>query len=211
MFKPPRTILLLLCPVILLTLQSISSAQIVKKVDVIKQYSVCTFSDGLKIKETRRLDEDSVRSRVVETKDGLKEVTRIENFYVMVGYPKMSPFANIRPERSQMVEVLFESDKKAVVENLRHLISTTSGMAGEEPVKTTINGFEVHQISRRELTGSTLGISVLFNEADNAITTIYLFNAEPKKRKFQTIEAWIKLRDNFLTGYTRCINTNLGR
>src|SRR5215213_6350517 len=193
MFKTKRTILLLLCLVILLTVQIVLNAQTEKQVDVLKQYSVCTFSDGLKIKEMRRYDEDSIRSRVVETKDGVKEVTRIGSFYVLVGYPKMSPFANIRPERSRLVKDSFESDKKAVVENLKYLISTTSGMATEEPVKTTINGFEVHQINRKELTGSTLGISVLFNDTDNTITTIYLFNAGEKKRNFQTIEEWIKL------------------
>jgi hypothetical protein len=52
--------------------------------------------------------------------------------------------------------------------------------------------------------GNTLGISVLFSDADHHIVTIYFLNQNPKKRKFQTIEEWRTLRDNFLKRYTTC-------
>lgn len=202
---------LLISALFLMSLKMPVFSQTGKKTDVIKQYSICNFTDGLKIRDTRRLDADTLRSRAVETKDGEKEVTRIESFYVLVGYPKMSPFANIRPERSQLVKDLFESDKKNVVENLRYTIAQSREMATDEPAKSSVNGFEVYQIHRKTLFGSTLGITVMFNDADNTITTIYLFNAEEKKRNFQTVEEWLKLRDNFLNNYTQCINANLGR
>ena len=198
--------------VILSVLNLVSNAQTKpKNIDVLKQYSICTFDDGLKINGIRRLNENSLTSRGVDTKDGWKEVTRIDSFDISIGYPKMSRFANIRPERSQLVKDLFESDKKNVVENLKYFISTGTEMASEDPIKSEINGFEVYQIQRKILIGNTLGITLLFNNADNTITTIYLFNADSKKRNFQTIEDWVKLRDNFLNKYTQCINTNLGR
>ena len=202
----------LICLTVLFAVQTVSIAQTKsKKVDVLKQYSICSFNDGLKIKDVQRLDEDLLRSRGVDTKDGRKEVTRIGSFYVLVGYPKMSPFANIRPEQSQLVKDMFESDKNNVVENLKYIISTSRENESDAPIKNTINGFEHYSADRKSLVGSTLGISVLFNDTDNTITTIYFFNAEPKKRNFQTIEEWKNLRDRFLNSYTQCINTNLGR
>jgi hypothetical protein len=182
-----------------------------QKTDVLKQYTICNFNDGLKIKNVERLDEDSLRSRSVETENGQLEVTRIDSFYVLVGYPKMSPFANIRPERSQLVKDMFESDKKNVIAGMKYAISKSKEMETTEPVKSIVNGFDVYQQNRKSLYGSTLGITTLFNDFDYTITTIYIFNAEEKKRNFQTINELKKLRDNLVENYTKCINTNLGR
>lgn len=178
--------------------------------DILKPYTVCEFDDGLKIVKFERLPKREIYSRGVKTADGEKEVTRIDSYRMLAAYPKTDAFANIRPEKSRPDK--YVQDKKNAIEELRYLISTGKEIESTEPIKANYNGFESYGFNRRTLEiGNTVGVYVLFNDADQTITTIYLFNANPKKRKFQTIEEWRTLKENFLNNYTRCINHNSNR
>jgi hypothetical protein len=53
-----------------------------------------------------------------------------------------------------------------------------------------------------------LGIYVLFSDANHTITTLYFINQNPKRKRFQTIEEWRVLRDEFLKTYTTCLKNN---
>ena len=146
----------------------------------------------------------------MQTAAGEKEITRIDSYRILVAYPKTDAFVNIRPEKSRPDAYI--QDKQNAIEELRHLISTGKEMESTEPIKATYNGFESYGLNRRTLEiGNTVGVYVLFNDTDQTITTIYFFNAKPKKRKFQTIGEWKTLKENFLNNYTRCINNNSGR
>ncbi len=146
----------------------------------------------------------------MQTAAGEKEITRIDSYRILVAYPKTDAFANIRPEKSRPDAYI--QDKQNAIEELKHLISTGKEMESDKPIKATYNGFESYGLNRRTLEiGNTVGVYILFNDTDQTITTIYFFNAKPKKRKFQTIEEWKTLRENFHNTYTRCINSNSGR
>ncbi len=178
--------------------------------DLLKPYTVCEFDDGLKIVKFERLPKREIYSRGVKTADGEKEVTRIDSYRMLAAYPKTDAFANVRPEKSRPDK--YVQDKKNAIEELKYLISTGKEIESTEPIKANYNGFESYGFNRRTLEiGNTVGVYVLFNDADQTITTIYLFNANPKKRKFQTIEEWRTLKENFLNNYTRCINHNSNR
>ena len=178
--------------------------------DLLRPYTICEFDDGLKVVKSERLSRKEVFSRSVETADGFKEVTRIDSYRMFVAYPKTDAFANIRPEKSKPDG--YAQDKENVIEDLRYSISIGKEMEFSEPRRAIYNGFESYGLNRRTVeVGTTVGIYVLFNDTAQTITTIYFFNASPKKRKFQTIEEWRALKENFLENYTRCINRNSNR
>jgi hypothetical protein len=178
--------------------------------DLLKPYTFCTFDDVLRVTNYERLRKSEVYSRGVQTAAGEKEVTRIDGYRMLVAYPKTDAFASIRPEKSRPDG--YAQDKQNVIAELKHLISTGKEMESAEPIEATYNGFESYGLNRRSIEiGNTIGVYVLFNDADQTITTIYFFNAKPKKRKFQTIEEWKTLKESFLNNYTRCVNNNSGR
>jgi hypothetical protein len=180
------------------------------KPDLLKPYTSCTFDDGLRVVKYERLPKGEIYSRAVKTAAGEKEVTRIDSYRMLIAYPGTDAFANIRPEKSR--SDAYAKDKQNVIDELKYLISVSKEMEAAEPIKATYNGFESYGLNRRTLEiGTTVGLYVLFHDADQTITTIYFFNAKPKKRKFQTIEEWNILKEKFLNNYTRCINTNSGR
>lgn len=204
----------IVCLVVLLVCNSSQSNVIAQRSsdqpDLLKPYTFCTFGDGLKVTKFERLPKGEIYSRGVQTAAGEKEITRIDSYRILVAYPKTDAFANIRPEKSR--PDAYRQDKQNAIEELKHLISTGKEMESSEPIKATYNGFESYGLNRRTLEiGSTVGVYVLFNDTDQTITTIYFFNAKPKKRKFQTIEEWKILKENFLNAYTRCISSNSGR
>jgi hypothetical protein len=176
--------------------------------DSLKSYSVCTFDDGLTVKKARRIK--GVKNRAVETADGSKEVSRTNSYEILVTYPDTDVFASIRPETSEANS--YEQDKKNVLESLKYFISASRDLESNEPIKATYNGFESYGLNRNTVNSyNTIGQYVLFHDTDKTITTIYFFNANPKKRKFQTIEEWRELKEKFLNNYTGCINTNSNR
>jgi hypothetical protein len=180
------------------------------KPDLLKPYAVCVFGDGLKVVKAERLPKEEIYSRAVKTTEGEKEVTRIDSYRMLAAYPKTDGFANIRLERSRPDG--YAQDKKNVVEELKYLIATGKEMEFAEPIKATYNGFESYGLNRRTLEiGTTVGVYVLFHDADQTVTTIYFFNANPKRRKFQTIEEWRTLKESFLNNYTACVNRNSQR
>jgi len=178
--------------------------------DLLKPYTMCEFDDGLKVLSAERLPKKEIHSRAVETTNGFKEVTRIDSYRIFVAYPGTEYFANIRPEKSKPAS--YAQDKENVIDELRRLITVSKEVESSEPLRATHNGFVSYGYNRRTVeVGTTVGIYVLFNDADQTITTIYFFNAKPDKRRFQKIEEWRILRENFLNNYTRCINRNSNR
>jgi hypothetical protein len=174
----------------------------------LKPYLTCKFDDGLKIVETSRHRQATSpdRFRTVETNGVEEKVSVVDGYRIMVAYPKTHYFANIKAENSNPDD--YEKDKETVIANLKSVTSTAGDIESKEPTKISYNGFEGYSSSRKTLNMGTLGIVMLFSDTRHEILTIYLLNQEPKHRKFQTIEEWRALRDNFLNNYTACIKNN---
>lgn len=168
--------------------------------DSLKRYTSCRFNDGLKIVETDRLPK-GVTHRTVNTLDGEKKVSLADGYRVMVAYPWTHFFANIKAEKSDPAS--YAADKQAVVETLKWAQANIKNPETAEPVAVSYNGFEGYSINRTNVEGGTIGITVLFSDAEQHIITVYFLNQ--KRRKFQTIEEWRALRENFLNNYTRCV------
>jgi hypothetical protein len=179
-----------------------AAAQTVSRDDTLKPYTSCQFEDGLKVVQVDRLPK-GVTFRTETTLSGEKKISLADGYRVMVAYPKTDFFANIKAEKSNPDD--YAKDKETVIEGLKWAIAHGKEMESQEPIKVSYNGFEGYALNRQSLIGNTLGITVLFSDADHHIITIYFLNQNPKKRKFQTIEEWRTLRDSFLNRYTSCV------
>ena len=194
--------------VVLMIVGSLNSAprslgQSSKRDDSLKPATTCELANGLKIAQVDRLPND-VKSRTVTTSKGDQVVSLADGYRVMVAYnDRKDWFANIKAEKSFTAE--YERDKEAVLENLKWAASTSKEMESQEPVKISFGDYEGYATSKRTLVGNTLGIYVLFSDVDRTITTFYFINQNPKRKRFQTIEEWRVLRDEFLKTYTTCL------
>jgi hypothetical protein len=123
---------------------------------------------------------------------------------VMFAYPNTDFYANVKAEAIPAAK--YAEDKRYLLDNLQHL---AHGITVNTALNSPLNGFEVHGIDRDKLEGGVLGIYLFFDDARHAVTTIYLLNQQPEARKFKTIEEYRTLRDQFLAGYTHCIQSNM--
>jgi hypothetical protein len=183
-----------------------SLAQSSERDDSLKPFTSCDLNNGLKIVQVDRLPKN-VKSRKVETSKGDQKISLADGYRVMVAYNEDKDwFANIKAEKSVTTE--YERDKENVVENLKWAASTSKELESQEPVKISFGEFEGYATSKRTLTGNMLGIYVLFSDADRTITTFYFINQNAKRKRFQTIEEWQTVRDEFLKTYTGCVKNN---
>ena len=183
-----------------------SFAQSSERNDSLKPFTFCELDSGLKIVQVDRLPKN-VKSRTVETSKGDQKISLADGYRVMVAYNEHKDwFANIKAEKSVTKD--YERDKEGVVENLKWAASKSDELESQEPVKVSFGEFEGYGTSKRTLTGNMLGIYVLFSDADRTIITFYFINQNSKRKRFQTIEEWRVLRDEFLKTYTNCAKNN---
>ena len=183
-----------------------SFGQSSKRDDSLKPFTTCELDNGLRIVQVDRLPKD-VKSRTVTTSKGEQAISLADGYRVMVAYNEDRDwFANIKAEKSVTTE--YEQDKEFVIENLKWAASTSKELESQEPVKVSLGEYEGYGTSKRTLVGDTLGIYVLFSDVNHTIITFYFINQNPKRKRFQTIEEWRLLRDEFLKTYTTCVKNN---
>ena len=129
-----------------------------------------------------------------------ERVSVVDGYRVMYSYPRTYWFANLKAERSDASR--YGEDKRIVSENFVALAG-----ADDTTVLTNFSdrGFVEQTLTKRELGGSTLGITQILSDEDAVIVTIFFMNQEPENRAFQTYEEFIGLRDRFVRGYIECV------
>lgn len=188
------------------SLNSASSFQSSERDDSLKPFTSCDLRDGLRIVQVDRLPK-KVKSRTVKTSSGDRKISLADGYRVMVAYnDERDWFANIKAEKSVAAE--YERDKENAIENLKWAVSVGKEMDSQEPVKVSFGDYEGYGSSRRTLIGNMLGIYVLFSDVDHTIITLYFINQNSNRKRFQTIDEWRMLRDDFLQTYTACIKNN---
>ena len=183
-----------------------SFGQSPKRDDSLKPFTTCELDSGLRIVQVDRLPKN-VKSRTVTTSKGEQAISLADGYRVMVAYNDDKDwFANIKAEKSITTE--YERDKELVIEHLKWAASTSKDLESQEPVKVSLDEYEGYGTSKRTLVGNMLGIYVLFSDVNQTITTLYFINQNSKRKRFQTIEEWRVLRDEFLKTYTTCLKNN---
>jgi len=158
------------------------------------------FAGGVRGVTLDRRPADAEPWRDVVFGDKTERVSVVDGYRVMYSYPRTYWFANLKAERSDASR--YVEDKRIVTENFVALAS-----ADDNTVLTNFanRGFAGQTLTKKELGGSTLGITQLLSDEDAVIVTIYFMNQQPENRAFQTYEEFIAMRDGFVRGYIECV------
>jgi hypothetical protein len=168
-------------------------------------YTTCDFPDGLRVVETDPLA-PGVTSRTVETAAGQQQIDLVAAERMMVAYPLTDFFANVKAEL--LPAARYPELKKTLIDNLHFLEAERGGPTPARALPVGLHGFEVHGNDRQKIEGNVLGMYLLFDDKGHVATTIYFLNQQTWARKFQTMEEYGRLRDNFLRNYTGCVREN---
>jgi hypothetical protein len=183
--------------------------------DPLKPYTTCKLPGDLNVREVTRRPKSIKKFREVPTAKGTEKVSVVDGYRVMFAYKDLFYFfANVKIEESEPASYL--QDKAKVISNLEYSASTEKATAMISTGKTMLNGFEHYGTDRDKIdVGGTIGIHVLFYDANNLIVTIYLLNQDDKtsgslfsrngKRRFTNIAEYQALRDDFLSRYSECL------
>lgn len=125
---------------------------------------------------------------------------------IMFGYPMEDFYANVKPEL--LPADTWALEKKTLLDALDFMLTSDHGILPNPTMHVAMHGLEVRGFDRTVLTGGVLGFYLFFDEQRHIATSIYLLNQEPMMRKFQTIEQYRVLRDQFITIYAGCIAQN---
>jgi hypothetical protein len=168
-------------------------------------YTTCVFPDGLRTVKVAPLATGPA-SRPVETAAGRRSIDLDAGEDVLFAYPMTDFFANAK------VELLpadrYAGLKATLVDNLHYLESERGGPTPARALPVGLHGFEVHGNDRQKLEGDMLGMYLLFDDTAHVATTVYFLNQQSWQRKFQTMDEYGRLRDNFLRNYTGCVREN---
>jgi hypothetical protein len=168
-------------------------------------YTSCVFPDGLRIVSIDPLAA-GLKSRSVQTATGMHVIDLETGERVMFAYPMTDFYANVKTELLPAEE--YPALKQALIANLHFLESRPGGPSAAEALPAGLHGFEVHGNDRRKLEGGVLGMYLMFDDQAHVATTIDFLNQHAWERKFQTIDEYGRLRDNFLRVYTGCVRQN---
>jgi hypothetical protein len=172
---------------------------------VLRAYTSCSFPDGLRVVSANPLVE-GVSSRPVQTAAGTQEIELEAGERVLFQYPLTDFFADAKVELLPAAQ--YAELKQTLISNLHFLESERGGPTPARALPVGLHGFEVHGNDRQRLEGNVVGMYVLFDDTTHVSTTVYFLNQQSWQRKFQTMDEYGRLRDNFLRNYTGCVREN---
>jgi hypothetical protein len=129
-----------------------------------------------------------------------ERVSVVDGYRVMYTYPRTFPFARLKAERSDPSK--YAEDKRIVT---LHLMEMEQADGNLKLVNFSERGYTVQTLTKKDMAGTTLGITQIFADEDLVIVTIFFLNQLPENRKFQTYEEFLALRDGFVRGYLECM------
>jgi hypothetical protein len=174
----------------------------------------CSFSElRLSLFKVDRMAKDEKEQYLVRhTSEGVKAVSRTDGYRLIFAREKDTHFyANLQVDRSRPSSFVY--DKEISLEALDKINKDDKFSELSKPTEKTYNGFASFSTNRKEIMGSIIGTSLLFDEKNKIMITVYFIN-EPKDVKaefklFSNIQEWKKLRDDFLNSFTKCVADNL--
>lgn len=176
--------------------------------DPLKPYTTCKVPGDLNIKQvTRRSAGDNYRE--VTTGNGKQKVSVVDGYRVMFAYPDLTYyFANVKIEQSAPES--YAADKRILADELKYYSAIKEATAMIFTDRKILNGFEHYGIDRDKIdVGGQVATHVLFYDPAHLVVTIYFLNQSKavflNKRRFETIEQFHELRDEFLNSYSKCL------
>jgi hypothetical protein len=167
-------------------------------------YKTCKFVDGLEVVEVSPLTQ-GITARTVDTSKGKRQIDLLAGNRIMFAYPNTDFYANLKVERLPAQN--YSELKHTLIDNFDYLLASGDNERNYS-LEPLMNGFDIRGLDRGKIEGGVVGVYLLFDDATHDVMTIYFLNQEPNARKFQTLEDYRRLRDQFLTTYTSCIRGN---
>ena len=158
------------------------------------------FAEGVRGVTQDRRPQTAEPWREVGFGGNSQRVSVIDGYRVMYSYARTYPFANLKAEQSDPSK--YPEDKKIVTSYFADIARADDK---SDLVNFSGKGFSGQTLTKRELTGRTLGITHILWDEDAIIVTIYFLNQAPENRRFKTYEEFISLRDSFVHGYIECV------
>jgi hypothetical protein len=163
------------------------------------------FAGGVRGVALDRRPADAAPWREVGLDAKTERVSVLDGYRVMYTYPRTYWFANLKAERSDPAR--YEQDKRVVTE---YFVALASADGNTMLTDFSRRGFAGQTLTKKELAGSTLGITQILSDRDAVIVTIFFMNQEPENRAFQTYGEFIGMRDDFVRGYIDCVAEKRG-
>jgi hypothetical protein len=158
----------------------------------------CAISN-LRIYSTDRLP-SSPAVRTVTTATGEEPITMVDGYQTLYVLPPDEEMLNTKTEILEAST--YAAEKRSLIGNLEFLAKNDPAIRGVGKSKS--GSLDVYVASRDALDGGVLAIAELFNDTRHTVTTIYFLNAEPAQRQFQTVPAFVSLRDGILREFGHC-------
>jgi hypothetical protein len=187
--------------------------QIEKVLDVYKS-DKCSFSNlKLSILKIDRMAKNEEEQTLVRyTTEGVKGVSRTDGYRIIFAQETDKHlFANLRFDRSRPYS--YNDDKKFSIESLEKTNNDSKNMDSPKLLEKEYNGFASYSSNRSDIVGNTIGITMIFDDKNKIIVTVYFINKPPNIKDefklFNNIQEWKILQDKFLDSYTKCVADNL--
>jgi len=171
----------------------------------LQPYTACHFDDGLTVSDLTPLA-PGAPSRNVDTLAGQRPIAITAGERIMFSYANTDFFAKATVE--ELPASSYAAEKKDLIDNFNYVLDSSKEDQRNFTLKPHLNGFEIYGQDRGTLEGSVLGLYLFFDDAKHIATTLYFLNQEPAQRKFETIEAYRRLRDRFLERFTTCVSVS---
>jgi hypothetical protein len=153
------------------------------------------------VAEALRRPADAEKTREVQVKSEVAQVSVIDGYRVMYGSKASREFvANVKIERSDPAQ--YGNDKAPVLEGVEAMASGEGGSVHT----AMVDGVSVAGVDTKDLKKpGTVGVHTMFSDRSSVIVTIYLLNQAREPRKFTNAEQHARTRDDFLKAFSRCM------
>lgn len=172
----------------------------------LRPYTACKLQGGPDLVEvTPLITPKSVRT--IQTMHGNKQVQLVDGARLVFSYQDSDLFANAKIE--ELPAASYAQSKEDLISNFEKILSSDDLAGRNYGMQAALHGFEIYGLDKKMLTGTNIGIYVMFDNTEHVVTTIYFLNADPARRKFATLDEYAGLRDVFLSKYTACVRAKL--
>ena len=170
----------------------------------VERYASCEgFAGGVGIRRTAQRPAEEPAYREVTGKGVTRRISVVDGVRVVYAYPEKDPFADLKAEASDPAK--YAEDKR----ELRTMFEAVARAEGPGAYKTLEGpGYTGQEVVKPAPSGSLLGITQLFFDADKVIVTItfpYFPNQPASGLSFSTHAQFLPMRAAFVRGYLDCI------
>lgn len=162
----------------------------------------CVNSVRFPVIETSRLPE-AVRQRGVQLPEGMRHVSLMDGYRVLLGTEQGEPFVNLKLELSEPASAA--ADRAVILAQMR-TFSELRPPAAKALTHVSTHGVETWALHQPTLErGGPISFYTFFVPARDLVATMYVLNQDPARRVFASYEQYEALRDEAVAVVQACL------